>query len=125
MTDRPNVVFLLADNLGYGDVGCYGAGEQRGMPTPNIDQLASEGVKLNQFMVEAACTPSRAALLTGRYSVRSGLSSIVGPGGTNELQSDEYTLVNLFKDRGYSTIYYGKWHLGDSAQSDPQMFGFD
>jgi arylsulfatase len=124
-SSRPNVVFLLADNLGYGDVGCYGAGEQRGMPTPNIDKLASEGVKLNQFMVEAACTPSRAALLTGRYSVRSGLSSIVVPGGTNELQGDEYTLGNLFKDRDYSTIYYGKWHLGESAQSDPQMFGFD
>ena len=125
MTDRPNVVFLLADNLGYGDVGCYGAGEQRGMPTPNIDKLASEGVKLNQFMVEAACTPSRAALLTGRYSVRTGLSLIVVPGGSNELQPHEYTLGNLFKEREYSTVYYGKWHLGESAQSDPQYFGFD
>ncbi len=123
--NRPNVVFLLADNLGYGDVGCYGAGEQRGMPTPNIDRLASEGVRLNQFMVEAACTPSRAACLTGRYSVRTGLSLIVVPGGTNELASDEYTLGNVFKDRGYSTIYYGKWHLGESVQSEPQFFGFD
>jgi arylsulfatase len=122
---RPNVVFLLADNLGYGDVGCYGAGEQRGMPTPNIDKLASEGVKLNQFMVEAACTPSRAALLTGRYSIRTGLSLLVVPGGSNELQPDEYTLGNVFKDCDYSTVYYGKWHLGESAQSDPQYFGFD
>mgnify|MGYP001814149000 FL=1 len=123
--NRPNVVFLLADNLGFGDVGCYGAGEMRGMPTPNIDRLASEGVKLNQFMVEAACTPSRAACLTGRYSVRSGLSLIVVPGGTNELGSDEYTLGNVFKDRDYKTIYYGKWHLGESIESEPQFFGFD
>jgi arylsulfatase len=123
--NRPNVVFLLADNLGYGDVGCYGAGELRGMPTPNIDRLASEGMKLNQFMVEAACTPSRAACLTGRYSIRSGLSMLVVPGGANELQSDEFTLGNLFKARDYTTAYYGKWHLGESVQSEPQFFGFD
>ena len=123
---KPNVVFLLADNLGYGDVGCYGsAGEMRGMPTPNIDRLASEGLRLNQFLVEAACTPSRAACLTGRYSIRSGLSLVVVPGGANQLQSDEYSLGNLFKDQGYKTIYYGKWHLGETTESEPQYFGFD
>jgi len=123
---NPNVVFLLADNLGYGDVGCYGsAGEMRGMPTPNIDQLASEGLRLNQFLVEAACTPSRAACLTGRYSIRTGLSLVVIPGGTNQLQENEFTLGNLFKSQGYNTIYYGKWHLGESTESEPQYFGFD
>ncbi len=125
MTNRPNVVFMLADNLGYGDVGCYGAGEARGMPTPNMDALAAEGVRLNQFMVEAACTPSRAACLTGRYSIRSGLSLVIAPGGTNQLQAGEYTLGNLFKDAGYDTAYYGKWHLGESTESEPQFFGFD
>lgn len=102
---KPNVVFLLADNLGYGDVSCYGSGgEMRGMPTPNLDKLAREGLLLNQFLVEAACTPSRAACLTGRYSIRSGLSMIVIPGGANELKGDEFTLGELFKGQGYSTI---------------------
>ena len=125
MAATPNVVFMLADNLGYGDVDCYGAGESRGMPTPNMDRLAADGLRLNQFLVEAACTPSRSACLTGRYSVRSGLSLVIAPGGTNELQSDEYTLGNLFKDAGYDTAYYGKWHLGASTESEPQFFGFD
>ena len=125
MSERPNVVFMLADNLGYGDVGCFGAGESRGMPTPNMDALAAEGVRLNQFMVEAACTPSRAACLTSRYSIRCGLSLVIAPGGANQLQPHEYTLGNLFKDAGYDTSYYGKWHLGESTESEPQYFGFD
>ena len=122
---RPNVVFLLADNLGYGDVGCYGAGEIRGMPTPNIDQLASESVQLNQFLVESACTPSRSACLTGRLSIRSGLSVCVAPGGKGGLPADEYTMGNLFSDSGYATRYYGKWHLGERTETEPQFFGFD
>jgi arylsulfatase A-like enzyme len=123
--DRPNVVFLLADNLGYGDVGCYGAGELRGMPTPNIDALAAESVQLNQFLVESACTPSRSACMTGRLSIRSGLSVCVAPGGRGGLSENEYTLGNLFKDSGYSTRYYGKWHLGERTETEPQFFGFD
>ena len=75
--DRPNVVIMLADNVGYGDIGAYGAGEVRGMPTPRIDQLASEGLRLTQYLVEPACTPSRAALMTGRYSQRVGLSTVI------------------------------------------------
>jgi arylsulfatase A-like enzyme len=75
--DRPNVVIMLSDNVGYGDLGAYGAGEVRGMPTPRIDQLASEGLRLTQFFVEPGCTPSRAALMTGRYSQRLGLSTII------------------------------------------------
>lgn len=123
---KPNVIFLMADNLGYGDVGCYGsAGEMRGMPTPNIDKLASEGIRLNQFLVEAACTPSRAACITGRYSIRTGLSLVVVPGGRNQLQSNEFTLGHLFKNQNYKTIYYGKWHLGESTESEPQYFGFN
>jgi len=126
MQQKPNVVFLLADNLGYGDVNCYGSGgEMRGMPTPNMDKLASEGLLLNQFLVEAACTPSRAACLTGRYSIRSGLSLVVAPGGTNELQGNEFSLGKLFKSHGYNTIYFGKWHLGETTESEPQYHGFD
>jgi arylsulfatase len=69
-TQKPNVVFILADNVGYGDLGPYGGGELRGAPTSNIDQLAREGLRLTQFLVEPACTPSRAALMAGQYSIR-------------------------------------------------------
>ena len=76
--EKPNVVLMLSDNMGYGDLGAYGSGgELRGMPTPRIDQLASEGMMLTQFFVEPGCTPTRAALLTGRYSQRAGLGSII------------------------------------------------
>lgn len=74
---KPNVVFILADNVGYGDMGPYGGGELRGAPTPNVDQLAAEGLKLTQFLVEPACTPTRAALITGQYSIRNGLSLVI------------------------------------------------
>ena len=73
---KPNVVFILADNVGYGDLGSYGGGELRGAPTPRLDQLATQGLRLTQFLVEPACTPSRAALMTGQYSIRNGLSLI-------------------------------------------------
>ncbi len=75
--NKPNVVIMLADNVGYGDIGAYGAGEVRGMPTPRIDSIATQGLRLTQYLVEAACTPSRAALMTGRYSQRLGLSTVI------------------------------------------------
>ena len=77
---KPNILFILADNTGYGDLGAYGGGELRGAPTPRIDRLAAEGLRLTQFLVEPACTPSRAALMTGRYSIRSGLSLVAVEG---------------------------------------------
>src|SRR5512136_2045430 len=80
--NRPNVVFVLADNVGYGDLGPYGGGELRGAPTPRLDQLAREGLRLTQFLVEPACTPSRAALMTGQYSIRNGLSLIAIEGSS-------------------------------------------
>ena len=122
---QPNVVLMLADNLGYGDVGAYGAGEIRGMPTPHIDQLAAEGLRLTQFLVEPGCTPSRAGLMTGRYSIRSGLSKIILRGTTNTLKAEEVTLAEVFKSRGYRTAYMGKWHLGSDEESQPQNQGFD
>src|SRR5271156_5129646 len=99
---KPNVVIMLSDNVGYGDIGAYGAGEIRGMPTPRIDQLASEGLRLTQFFVEPACTPYRAALMTGRYSQRLGLSTIIIGGTPNTLQPTEVTLGKLFKGQGYA-----------------------
>ena len=123
--DRPNVVIMLADNVGYGDLGAYGAGEVRGMPTPRIDQLASQGLRLTQFLVEPGCTPSRTVLMTGRYSVRAGLSTIIVGGTPNTLQAGEVTLGELFKSRGYATAIVGKWHLGASEPSWPTRQGFD
>jgi arylsulfatase len=86
---RPNILFILADNVGYGDIGAYGGGELRGAATPRIDQLAAESLRLTQFLVEPGCTPSRAALMTGRYSIRSGLSLIAVAGSPNSLPATE------------------------------------
>ena len=80
MGDKPNVVLMLADNLGFGDLSVYNGGTRGGIRTPNIDKLASEGMRFTQFLVEPGCTPSRAGLMTGQYSIRSGLSLIIPPG---------------------------------------------
>jgi arylsulfatase A-like enzyme len=122
---KPNVVIMLGDNVGYGDIGAYGAGEIRGMPTPRIDELASQGLRLTQYLVEPACTPSRAALMTGRYSVRSGLNGVIIAGTPNTLQPSEVTLAEQFKSQGYATGMAGKWHLGASEESWPTRQGFD
>src|SRR5215470_4685266 len=122
---KPNVVFILADNVGYGDLGPYGGGELRGAPTPRIDQLAREGLRLTQYLVEPACTPSRAALMTGQYSIRNGLSLIIVPGSENTLSARAVTMGDLFKGAGYATAIFGKWHLGKEPQSLPTAHGFD
>jgi arylsulfatase A-like enzyme len=112
---KPNVVFILADNVGYGDMGPYGGGELRGYPTPRVDQLAREGLRLTQFLVEPSCTPSRSALMTGQYSIRNGLSLATIPGTPNTLSGNAYTMGQLFKDAGYATAIFGKWHLGEDT----------
>ena len=122
---KPNVVFILADNVGYGDLGSYGGGELRGAPTPRIDQLAREGLRLTQYLVEPACTPSRAALMTGQYSIRNGLSLIAVAGSPNTLSARAFTMGELFKGAGYATAIFGKWHLGSEPQSLPTAHGFD
>jgi arylsulfatase len=122
---KPNVVFILADNVGYGDMGPYGGGALRGAPTPNIDRLAREGLRFTQFLVEPACTPSRAALMTGQYSIRNGLSLVILPGTSNTLPGKAFTMGQLFKDAGYATAIYGKWHLGNAPESLPTAHGFD
>jgi arylsulfatase len=122
---KPNVVFILADNVGYGDMGPYGGGELRGCPTPRTDQLAREGLRLTQYLVEPSCTPSRCALMTGQYAIRHGLSLATVPGTPNTLEANAYTMGQLFKDAGYATAIYGKWHLGIDPQSLPGAHGFD
>ena len=122
---KPNVVFILADNVGYGDMGPYGGGELRGAPTPRTDELAKTSLRLTQYLVEPGCTPSRAALMTGQYSIRSGLSLVSEPGTPNTLPGKAYTMGQLFKDAGYATAIFGKWHLGADPQSLPGAHGFD
>jgi arylsulfatase len=122
---KPNVVFILADNVGYGDLGSYGGGELRGAPTPRLDELAQQGLRLTQFLVEPACTPSRAALMTGQYSIRNGLSLIAIEGSPYTLPANAFTMGELFKSVGYATAIFGKWHLGSAPQSLPTAHGFD
>src|SRR6476620_80590 len=122
---KPNILFILADNIGFGDLGVYGGGELRGAPTPRIDQLAAESLRLTQFLVEPGCTPSRAALMTGRYSIRSGLSLVAVAGTDISLPAREITMAEMLRDAGYATAIFGKWHLGDQTYSQPQNKGFD
>ena len=123
--DKPNVVLMLADNVGWGDIGAYGGGEMRGMPTPRIDSIAAEGLHMTQFLVAPGCTPSRAALMLGRYAGRAGLGTIIIGGTPNTLQAGEITMAEMFKSQGYATGMTGKWHLGSEEQSWPTKQGFD
>ena len=122
---KPNIVFILMDNLGYGELGCYGGGILRGAPTPRIDKLATEGTRLLNFNVEAQCTPSRSALMTGRFSIRSGTQSVPIGGGLDGLTQWEVTIAKLLSGVGYATGHFGKWHLGSNQGRLPNDQGFD
>ena len=117
----PNIVIMFPDNLGYGEVGIYGGA--RGVPTPRIDALAKQGMRLTNFNVETFCTPSRAALLTGRYGVRSGTLGYTQPWSGMTLW--ETTIAELLAPLGYSSAMFGKWHLGNAAGRSPTNQGFD
>lgn len=124
--DQPNIIFMLSDNLGYGDLGCYGGGIIRGAPTPNIDKLASEGIRFTNFNVESECTPSRSALMTGRYAVRSGTTRAVPIQGIPQGMAPwEITVAESLKEKGYETAIYGKWHIGVEKGRFPTDQGFD
>lgn len=122
---KPNLVFILTDNLGYGELGVYGGGILRGAPTPNIDQIAKEGLQLLNFNVEAQCTPSRSALMTGRFSIRDGTYEVPIGGIPDGLTQWEVTIAKALSDRGYATGMWGKWHLGSAEERLPTHFGFD
>lgn len=123
--EKPNVVLIFMDNYGWGEPGCYGGGILRGAPSPNIDKLSDEGMRLLNFNVEAQCTPSRAAILTGRYAIRSGNGSIPIETPIYGLTQWEYTLAEMFSDVGYATGMFGKWHLGHTEGRYPTDQGFD
>ncbi len=126
---RPNFIVFLCDNLGYGDIGCFGSTVHR---TPNVDRLAAEGMRLTSFYAASGvCTPSRAALMTGCYPRRVGLhktdpdGAVLRPVSPNGLHPDEVTIAEVLKGAGYATACIGKWHLGDQAEFLPTQQGFD
>lgn len=127
---NPNIIIIIADDLGYGDLGCYGHPSIR---TPNLDRMAAEGLRFTEFYAgQSYCTPSRAALLTGRLAVRSGVAGRPGPGlhvfypkDTGGLPPEEITIARALKTRGYATACIGKWHLGHQPQFLPTSHGFD
>ena len=125
---KPNFVLMVADNLGYGDVGCFGSGVNR---TPHLDEMANEGIKLTSFYVgSCVCTPSRAAFMTGCYPARvsmelSGTRRLVlQPVAQKGLAPGEITIAEVLKEKGYATKCIGKWHLGDQAPFSSDSPGF-
>ena len=120
---RPNIIFINSDDLGYGDLGCYGSR----IPTPNLDRMAAEGVRFTQYYAASnICSPSRAGLLTGRYSTRVGVPYVLStPSSTSGLNVSETTMAETLKSAGYATMCLGKWHLGVQPQYLPTRRGFD
>jgi len=124
--NKPNIVLVLMDNFGWGEIGVYGGGVMRGAPTPRIDSIAAQGLQLTNYNVEAECTPSRAALMTGRYGIRTRQRPDGPPRGVwYGITAWETTLAEMLSDSGYATAIFGKWHLGDTEGRYPTDQGFD
>ena len=120
---KPNIVYIFADDLGYGDLSCYGA---KDINTPNIDQIAKEGIKFTEFYsASSVCSPSRAALLTGRYPQRMGINTVFFSESFTGIPDKEITIPEILKEKGYATGIVGKWHLGHHYQYLPLQQGFD
>lgn len=119
---KPNIVLILADDLGYGDIGPFGSKKNR---TPHLDRLAEEGAKLTSFYAAPVCTPSRAQVLTGSYAKRVSLPNVLRPAAPIGLSKDEPTLGTILKSQNYATIAIGKWHVGDHPDFLPAAHGFD
>ena len=123
--ERPNIVYFLVDNLGFGELGAYGGGVLRGAATARIDDFAEQGLMLTNFAPETQCTPSRSALMTGRYSIRSGNHTVALAGDEGGLVAWERTIADLLSEHGYATSIVGKWHIGASEGRWPTDHGFD
>ncbi|GAA5120310.1 sulfatase-like hydrolase/transferase [Luteolibacter yonseiensis] len=119
---KPNIILIVADDLGYGDIGPFGSKKNR---TPHLNRLASEGAKLSSFYAAPVCTPSRAQILTGSYAKRVSLPQVLGPAAPIGLAKDEPTLASVLRQEGYATTAIGKWHVGDHPDFLPTAHGFD
>jgi arylsulfatase A len=122
LPEKPNFIFILADDMGYGDIGPFGSAKNR---TPNLDRMAKEGMRLTSFYAAPVCTPSRAQILTGCYAKRVSLPDVLFPRNHIGLNTNEHTIASLLKFLGYSTMAVGKWHVGDDPSVLPTRFGFD
>jgi len=122
---KPNILLIVSDDTGYGDLGPYGGGEGRGMPTPSIDALAAEGKTFFSFYAQPSCTPGRAAMQTGRFPNRSGMTTVAFQGQGGGLPAAEWTLASVLKQGGYETYFTGKWHLGEADYALPIAQGYD
>jgi arylsulfatase A-like enzyme len=122
---KPNILFIVSDDTGYGDLGPYGGGEGRGMPTPAIDRMAAEGMTFFSFYAQPSCTPGRAAMQTGRIPNRSGMTTVAFQGQGGGLPAAEWTLASVLKQGGYKTYFTGKWHLGEADYALPNAQGYD
>src|SRR5262249_37865286 len=122
---KPNIILIVSDDFGYGDAGAYGGGENRGMPTPNIDRMAAEGMMFMSFYAQPSCTPGRAAMQTGRIPNRSRMTTVTFQGQPGGLPAAEWTLGSVLKQAGYQTFFTGKWHLGESDYALPSAHGND
>jgi arylsulfatase A len=119
----PNLIIILCDDLGYADIGCFGA---KGYTTPNLDRLAQEGIRFTRFYdAQPVCSASRAGLMTGCYPSRVGIQGALGPKAKIGISSNEMTFAEMVKQRGYATAIFGKWHLGRQVQFLPTHHGFD
>ena len=123
--EKPNILFIVSDDTGYGDLGPYGGGVGRGMPTPNIDNLAADGMTFFSFYAQASCTPGRAAMQTGRIPNRSGMTTVAFQGQGGGLPKAEWTLASMLKQADYQTYFTGKWHLGEADYALPNEQGYD
>src|SRR6201987_1300267 len=122
---KPNIILIVSDDFGYGDSGAYGGGENRGMPTPNLDRVAAEGMTFLSFYAQPSCTPGRAAMQTGRIPNRSGMTTVAFQGEGGGLPAAEWTLASVLKTGGYKTFFAGKWHLGEADYALPNAQGYD
>jgi arylsulfatase A-like enzyme len=122
---KPNILLIVSDDTGYGDLGPYGGGVGRGMPTPNFDRMAAEGMTFFSFYAQPSCTPGRAAMQTGRIPNRSGMTTVAFQGQGGGLPAAEWTLASVLKQAGYETYFTGKWHLGEADYALPNAQGYD
>jgi arylsulfatase len=122
---RPNIIYILSDDVGWGELGWQGGGKHRGTPTPELDRLAHQGMRFWSAYAEPSCTPTRIAINTGRHPVRTGLLSVLWPGQNEGLSPEEVTVAEVLSEAGYHTATWGKWHLGELPQQAPENQGYD